>query len=301
LLLATRRFATRFNVGAQMLPALVHWISVPKLDDLPFRLEKSVEFARSLCRRRIPKAIAPAPADFATACATAEECNRTVRQHSSRIDVRVTAWITRSAGEATDASRKWRLNRTDRPGSKVEESLAKGVRVTRMPLANADEQPEHVRDLLTRPDTLNVLRLIANAPNVFESWSQMAGRLFDSPTFTPRMREVIILRVGHLQDSPYELAQHVIFARNAGLTDQQIDALQNKNNLDAAGFSADERLVIDTVTELCTTRCLSDDSFAAAYGMLGDEALTELLMIVSCYYGLALVLNAVDLDIDAPA
>ena len=168
-----------------------------------------------------------------------------------------------------------------------------------MPLANADEQPDQIRRLLTAPDTLDVLRLLANAPNVFESWAQMAGQLFESPTFTPRMREVIILRVAHLQDSPYELAQHVHFARNAGLSDQQIDALQDRGDLDAAGFSGDERTIIDTVTELCTTRRLSDDAFAAAHSLLGDEALTELLMIVSCYYGLALVLNAVDLEIDA--
>ncbi|MCA2266326.1 carboxymuconolactone decarboxylase family protein [Mycobacterium marseillense] len=172
--------------------------------------------------------------------------------------------------------------------------------MTRMPLAHADEQPEHLRELLGRPDTLDVLRLIANAPNVFDGWSLMAGRLFDSPTFSARMREVIILRVAHLQDSPYELAQHVIFARNAGLTEHEIDALLGKADLDAAQFSDGERLVIDTVTELCTTRRLSDDSFAAAHTLLGDEALTEMLMIVSCYYGLALVLNAVDLDIDAP-
>jgi 4-carboxymuconolactone decarboxylase len=168
-----------------------------------------------------------------------------------------------------------------------------------MPLAKADEQPEQIRQLLTRPDTLDVLRLIANAPNIFESWAQMAGQLFETETFTPRMREVIILRVAHLQDSPYELAQHVNFGRAAGLTPQQIDALQNKADLDAAGFSGDERTVIDTVTELCATRRLSDDTFATAHTLLGDEALTELLMIVSCYYGLALVLNAVDLDIDA--
>nr|WP_231119909.1 hypothetical protein [Mycobacterium colombiense] len=92
----------------------------------------------------------------------------------------------------------------------------------------------------------------------------------------------------------------MIFGRTAGLTDQQIDALQDKGNLDAVGFSNDERTVIDTVTELCTTRRLGDDSFATVQGLLGDEALTELLMIVSCYYGLALVLNAVDLEIDTP-
>ena len=52
------------------------------------------------------------------------------------------------------------------------------------------------------------------------------------------MREVIILRVGHLQNSPYELAQHVSLARTAGLSEQQIDALVGTGDLDAAGFSA---------------------------------------------------------------
>lgn len=173
--------------------------------------------------------------------------------------------------------------------------------MTRMPLVNTDRQPERIQQFIARPDTLNVLRLIANAPNIFDGWAQMTGELFKSPTFTPRMREVIILRVGHLQDSPYELAQHVIFGRAAGLTERQIDALLDKGDLDEAGFSGDERIVIDTVTELCTTRRLRDDSFATAHQLLGDEALTELLMIVSCYYGLALVLNAVDLDIDTPS
>ena len=90
-------------------------------------------------------------------------------------------------------------------------------------------------------------------------------------------------------------------ARTAGLSEQQIDALVGTGDLDAAGFSSTERTVIDTVTELCTTHRLTDDSFAAAHALFGDEALTELLMVVSCYYGLALVLNAVDLEIDATA
>ncbi len=172
--------------------------------------------------------------------------------------------------------------------------------MTRMPLVGTDRQPEGIQQFIARPDTLNVLRLIANAPNIFDGWSQMAGALFKSSTFSPRVREVIILRVAHLQDSSYELAQHVIFGRDAGLTQQQIDALLGTGDLDTAGFSSSERTLIDTVTELCTTRRLSDDTFTTSRALIGDEALTELLMVVSCYYGLALVLNAVDLEIDTP-
>jgi 4-carboxymuconolactone decarboxylase len=52
---------------------------------------------------------------------------------------------------------------------------------------------------------------------------------------------------------------------------------------------------------LCTTHHLRAESFDSARAVFGDAALTELLMIVSCYYGLALVLNAADLDIDTTA
>jgi 4-carboxymuconolactone decarboxylase len=112
---------------------------------------------------------------------------------------------------------------------------------------------------------------------------------------------VIILRVAHLQGSRYELAQHVGIAQGAGLTEQQINAIIDTDDLDAAGFSGTERAALDVVTELCSTNRLRDDTFATAQAALGDEGLTELLMIISCYYGLALVLNAVDLDVDAAA
>jgi 4-carboxymuconolactone decarboxylase len=125
--------------------------------------------------------------------------------------------------------------------------------------------------------------------------------LFESPTFSRRMREVVILRVAHLQGSRYELSQHVGIARNAGLTDQQINAILDTDHPAATGFSDTERTALDVTTELCSTHQLRDETFAAAQALFGDEALTELLMIISCYYGLALVLNATDLDVDAAA
>ena len=173
--------------------------------------------------------------------------------------------------------------------------------MSRIPLTSIEQQPEPVRQWMARRGNLKVFRLLANAPHVFPGWTQMVDELFESPTFSRRMREVVILRVAHLQGSRYELSQHVGIARNAGLTDQQINAILDIDHPDAAGFSDTERTALDVTTELCTTHRLRDDSFAAAQAVFGDEALTELLMIISCYYGLALVLNATDLDVDATA
>lgn len=173
--------------------------------------------------------------------------------------------------------------------------------MSRIPLIDLEAQPDPIRDFTARRGNLNVFRVLANAPHVFVGWTQMVDELFDSPTFSLRMREVVTLRVAHLQESRYELSQHRGIARNAGLSEQEIKAILDTGDLDAAGFSRTERLVIDLVTELCTTRRWSDDSFAAGHAALGDEALMELLMLVSCYYGLALVLNAVDVDVDTTA
>jgi 4-carboxymuconolactone decarboxylase len=173
--------------------------------------------------------------------------------------------------------------------------------MSRIPLTSIEEQPEPMRQWMARRGNLNVFRLLANAPQVFAGWTQMVDELFNSPTFNQRMREVVILRVAHLQGSRYELSQHVGVARNVGLSDQQINAILDNGDLDAANFSHTERTALAVVTELCTTRRLQDDSFATARAVFGDEALTELLMIISCYYGLALALNAADLDVDAAA
>jgi 4-carboxymuconolactone decarboxylase len=170
--------------------------------------------------------------------------------------------------------------------------------MSRIPLAEIDSQPEPVREWMERRGNLNVFRLLANAPNVFAGWTQMVDELFASPTFNLRMREVIILRVAHLQGSRYELGQHVGIAKRAGLTEQEIDAILDAGDVDSAGFSDTERAALDVVTELCNTHHLSDDSFATAQKVFGDEALTEMLMLVSCYYGLALVLNAADIEVD---
>jgi 4-carboxymuconolactone decarboxylase len=173
--------------------------------------------------------------------------------------------------------------------------------MSRIPLTSIEHQPEPIREFTARRGNLNVFRLLANAPDVFAGWTQMVDELFDSPTFSLRTREVVILRVAHLQGSRYELSQHTGIARSAGLTEQQINAILGNGDLDEADFSRTERIVLDIVTELCTTHRLTDDSFAAGHAALGDEALTELLMLVSCYYGLALVLNAADVDVDTAA
>jgi 4-carboxymuconolactone decarboxylase len=125
--------------------------------------------------------------------------------------------------------------------------------MSRMPLTTVDQQSEPIREFVARRGELNLFRLLAHAPAVFVGWAQMVDEMLESPTFTPRMRELIILPVAHLQGTPYELSQHLDLARSAGLTERQIDAVIDAGDHDGFGFSRTERVVLDAVTELCTT------------------------------------------------
>jgi 4-carboxymuconolactone decarboxylase len=134
---------------------------------------------------------------------------------------------------------------------------------------------------------------------VFVGWSTMAEDVLDSPTFSARMRELVVLHVAYLQGSSYEIVHHRFRGGHAGISPHQLDAITSHGDLAAAGFDDAELDVLQFVTELCTTNHVCDNTFAAARVALGgDGAITELLMLVSLYYGLALVLNAAELELD---
>lgn len=172
--------------------------------------------------------------------------------------------------------------------------------MSRIPPLGVAKAPTETWDFMRRRGALNVFRLLARAPRVFSGWISMTDEVLDSPTFSLHQRELVTLRVAYLQQSRYELAQHRDVASRAqsGITAAQIAALTGDAPLTQACFDEWELTVLNFVTELCTTHRVNAESFARVHALLGTNGITELLMLVSLYYGLALVLNAAELDID---
>jgi alkylhydroperoxidase family enzyme len=59
--------------------------------------------------------------------------------------------------------------------------------------------------------------------------------------------------------------------------------------------------VLHLTSELVTTRSISEAVFDQVHTALGSEATVEVLMVISRYAGLALMLNALDVDLDESA
>jgi alkylhydroperoxidase family enzyme len=59
--------------------------------------------------------------------------------------------------------------------------------------------------------------------------------------------------------------------------------------------------VLRLTTELVTTRHVAQPNFDQVHTALGSEATVEALMVIGRYAGLALMLNALDVDLDETA
>jgi AhpD family alkylhydroperoxidase len=173
--------------------------------------------------------------------------------------------------------------------------------MTRIAYRQPEEMTEQARELTLKRGNLNVYRALANAEKVFTGWMLAGQAALTSPVLPVRLRELVVLRTAYLMDCPYELGQHRDVARTAGLSHDEITAVISESDWQEAHFSPVELAVLHLTTELLTTRGVSTEVFDQVHTALGSEATVEVLMVISRYAGLALMLNALEVDLDESA
>lgn len=173
--------------------------------------------------------------------------------------------------------------------------------MTRIAYRQLDEMTEQARELTVKRGNLNVYRALANADKVFTGWMLAGQAALTSKVLPARLRELVTLRTAYLMDCPYELGQHRDVARKAGVSGDEIEAITSESDWQTGYFDSVELAVLHLTTELLTTRSVSAEVFDQAHKALGSEATVEVLMVINRYSGLALMLNALDVDLDETA
>jgi AhpD family alkylhydroperoxidase len=173
--------------------------------------------------------------------------------------------------------------------------------MTRIAYRQPEDMTEQARELTLERGNLNVYRALANAEKVFTGWMLAGQAALTSKVLPVRLRELVVLRTAYLMDCAYELGQHRDVARTAGLTHDEINAVVSESDWQAAGFSPTELAVLHMTTELLTTRSVTAEVFDQVHNALSSEVTVEVLMVINRYSGLALMLNALDVDLDESA
>lgn len=128
------------------------------------------------------------------------------------------------------------------------------------------------------------------------AWLPFGGVLMRGGKFSSRDTELVILRVGHLRNSQYELQHHRRMAAAVGLDEAtQASIFEGP---DAEGLTDRQRTLLKGVDELVETRTLSDATWAELATHLDRPRLIEFVMLTSQYDALAATLSALRVPLD---
>ncbi len=119
----------------------------------------------------------------------------------------------------------------------------------------------------------------------------------ETSRIAPREREILILRVGWLCQAEYEWGQHVIFAREAGLTDVEIARI--KAGPDAPGWTPFEAALLRATDELHHDSCIGDATWKALAERYDNLQMMDVVFAVGQYHLVSMALNSFGVQLDA--
>ena len=148
------------------------------------------------------------------------------------------------------------------------------------------------------PGLPHLFTTMARHRSLFRAWLFFAGRLMPRGKLPRRETELVILRVAHLCDAPYERAHHERIGVRAGLSRDQIAAL-SIDDPPSSAFSERQRAIVTAVDELVSRHGLADATWDRLVGVgLSERQLIELPMLTGHYTMLAMTLNALRVQPD---
>jgi alkylhydroperoxidase family enzyme len=156
---------------------------------------------------------------------------------------------------------------------------------------DADDQTlallEEVR--LPGAEAVNIFATLVRHPGLYRRWMPFAGKLL-AGKLPARDRELLILRSAWRCGSSYEWGQHVRLAKQAGLSEEEIDRVAA--GPDAPGWDAFDRALLTAVDELHDDACLADTTWDTLAARYDERQVIELPMLVGQYHMLAFALNS---------
>lgn len=170
--------------------------------------------------------------------------------------------------------------------------------MVRAPHPDSDALSPQTRAALAGLPGNNVFLALAHADAAFAPLMALTASLWNDAEMTPRRRELAILRTARLLGSDYEWMHHVEVARMVGIAEAEIAAI-DAGDLDAGGFAADDRLLLDAVPAILERRRTDDAAFAALRDAIGLRQVVELHLVVGLYATIAAVVADLDVAPDA--
>ena len=172
------------------------------------------------------------------------------------------------------------------------------ARVPYLHRGEAGEQAQPLYDRLQaerRTPTPNIFLALAHAPDQLDAFLSYANSL-RACELGPRLRELLILTVGHVTGCHYEVAHHQSYALAAGLTPAQVAAVPHFETAEL--FDDFERAVMRLAKEFSSGSHVSQEVWDGVATQLTTRQMVQLILTLTWYVSGALMMRVLDLDLE---
>lgn len=143
---------------------------------------------------------------------------------------------------------------------------------------------------------LNLFKVMAHSPEVGRRFLGLGTAILMKGILPPHLRELAILRVGHINQANYEWTQHVPIALRVGVRQAQIDALAEWEH--SLEFNETEKAILCYTDEETLNIRVRDETFAAVREILTEEELVELTTTIGYYGMVCRILEALQVELE---
>lgn len=164
----------------------------------------------------------------------------------------------------------------------------------RIPPLSTDDFTLEQKELVGDWDTLNFSRVIVQSPEVYRTFVPFIDKLIRKTKLPPRDREVLVLRTLGLCNESYEFHHHVLIARNAGMSDSEIEAAYTGSE----GLSPGETLLTTAAQELVFDKRVSNDTWSSLEITYSPAQMMEIVFLVGCYVVMAMATKSFDIPLE---
>lgn len=138
-----------------------------------------------------------------------------------------------------------------------------------------------------------IMRTMLRHPDLFARQVDLGIQLLSQGALSARDRELAVLRIGWLCRAPYEWGEHVLVAKKAGISSEEIERITGGS--DAPGWDEHERAILRAVEELHEDAMISDATWATLAKRLDERQLIELPIVIGQYQAVAYYQNSLRL------
>ncbi|MGB1563364.1 MAG: carboxymuconolactone decarboxylase family protein [Sinimarinibacterium flocculans] len=146
------------------------------------------------------------------------------------------------------------------------------------------------------PRGSNVLGMLARHPPLAKAFLTFNAHIAGGTQLNARTRELAIIRISWLKRCEYELVQHLILGRRAGLAEDELDRLQQ--HAAPGPWAPADGCVVAAIDEWHAESRIGDATWAQLQPHFTTTQLLDLLFLLGCYSTLAMALNSIRLPLE---